>query len=74
MRGCPRCKELSESLEKLVVSYWVAVDNNKRLVATHADKPNAEMAERTAKIGMQDARKVLEDHMKGAHPHLAETE
>jgi hypothetical protein len=74
MRGCPRCKELSECLEKLVVNYWAAVDDNQRLDATHADKPNAEMAENTARTAMEDARKVLEDHMKGAHLHIAGSE
>jgi hypothetical protein len=34
MRGCPRCKELGESLEKLIVKYWVAADNHQRLAAT----------------------------------------
>ncbi len=70
MRGCPRCKELDEGLEKLVVNYWVAVDDNQGLTATHADKPNAEMAERTARSAMEDARKALEDHKKDEHPHL----
>jgi len=70
MRGCPRCKELSEYLEKLVVNYWAAVDNNQRLAATHADKPNAEMAERTARTAMEDVRNALEDHKKAAHPHI----
>jgi predicted nucleic acid-binding Zn-ribbon protein len=70
MRGCPRCGELSEYLEKLVISYWAAVDDNQRLAATHADKPSAEMAERTARSAMEDARKALEDHMKCAHPHI----
>jgi hypothetical protein len=74
MRGCPRCKELSEDLEKLVVNYWVAVDDNQRLTATHPSKPNAETAERTARTAMEDARKVLEDHMKGAHPHIVVSE
>jgi hypothetical protein len=72
MRGCPRCKELDEDLEKLVLTYWVAVDDNRLLTATHADKPNAEMAERTAGSGMEDARRALEDHKKGAHPHIVE--
>jgi hypothetical protein len=68
MRGCPRCKELSESLEKLIVKYWVAVDNNKGLVATHADKPDAEMMEPTTKAAMEDDRTVLEDHIEGRAP------
>lgn len=71
MRGCPKCKELSEDLEKLIIKYWVAVDNNKELVATHADKPDAETMECTTRAAMEDARKVLEDHMKSAHPHIA---
>ena len=70
MLGCPRCKELDEDLEKLVVNYWVAADNNQRLAATHAEKPNAEIAERTARSAMEDARKALQDHKKDAHPHL----
>jgi hypothetical protein len=74
MHGCPRCKELSESLEKLVVKYWVAVDNNKRLAATDPDKPDAEMVEHATRTAMEDARKVLEDHMKGAHPHVVGSE
>ena len=70
MRGCPRCKELDEDLEKLVVKYWVAVDDNQRLAATHTDKPNAETVERTARSAMEYARKALEDHKRSAHPHL----
>jgi hypothetical protein len=71
MRGCPKCKELSESLEKLIIKYWVAVDNNKQLAPTHVDKPDAETMERKTRTTMEDARKVLEDHMKGAHPQIA---
>lgn len=74
MRGCPSCRELSEDLEKLIVKYWAAVDHNQNLDATHPDKPDAEVTERTTKTVMEDARKVLEDHMKSAHLHLAETE
>ena len=74
MRGCPRCAELGEYLEKLTVKYWIAVEHNKGLSATHSDKPDAEMMERATKTAMENARKLLEDHMKGAHPHLAGTE
>lgn len=68
----PRCKELDEELEKLVVNYWGVVDDNQGLAATNADKPNAEIAERTARSAMEGARKALEDHKKDAHPHIVE--
>ena len=71
MRGCPRCKLLSEDLGKLIVKYWAAVDDNKRIAVGHSDKPDAETMECTTRTAMEDARKVLEDHMKSAHPHIA---
>jgi hypothetical protein len=74
MHGCPRCKELGASLEKLVVRYSVAIDINKNLAASDPNKANADGLERAAKTAMEEARKLLEDHMKGAHPHLAESE
>ena len=71
MRGCPKCKELTEDLETLIIKYRDAVDDNKQLAATHAGKPDAETMERTTKAAMLDARKALEDHMKSAHSHIA---
>jgi hypothetical protein len=71
IRGCPRCKLLSEDLGTLIVKYWTAVDNNKLIAVGHSDKANAENLEHTTRTAMEDARKVLEDHMKSAHPHIA---
>lgn len=71
MRGCPKCKELSEELGMLIVTYWDSVDNNKLIAVGHSAKPNAENLEHTTKAAMLEARRVLEDHMTDAHPHLA---
>jgi hypothetical protein len=60
---------LSEDLGTLIVKYWTAVDDNKRIAVGHPDKPDAETMERTTRTAMLDARKNLEDHMKRAHPH-----
>ena len=68
--GCPRCKELNEDLEKLIVKYCATVDHNRGLVATHPNKTIAETIERIARMTMEDARQALVDHRKKAHPQL----
>jgi hypothetical protein len=49
MRGCPRCKLLSEDLGTLIVKYWTAVDDNKRIAVGHPDKPDAETMEHSCR-------------------------
>ena len=70
MRRCPKCTELEDSLERLVVEYWGTVERNQQLPSTDPDKPDAQSMELTAKTTMDETWNVLKAHMKAAHSHI----
>jgi hypothetical protein len=68
MRGCNRCAELEQLLERTALEHWNVIHRYRGVPKTEKDPALVEQMLRDTKTAMDDAKALYDQHLAEAHP------
>jgi len=71
MRGCQKCENLKNNLAMRAMTYWNTVQVNRTVVSAHPDKAGAEEMVCRSRKTMDEAQRILTDHLRLRHASKA---
>ena len=67
MRGCQTCEDLKNNLARFAMTYWNTVQVNRTVASAPLDKAAAEEMVCRSRKTMDEAQRILTDHLRLRH-------